>query len=92
MKDKLYKHKLIRIGSANDGGYFVCPNSILNSKNLISLGVETNWEFEKGFIKSNPKIIVTCYDGQILLHIILMIDGVICIRGIRLAKTNYGNE
>jgi len=64
MKDKLYKHKLIRIGSAFDGGYFVCPNSIFKTSNLISLGIETNWEFEKDFLKSNPKININCYDGQ----------------------------
>jgi len=71
MKDKLYKHKLIRIGSAYDGGYFVCPNSILNACNLISLGIETNWEFEKDFQKSNPKTIITCYDGQTNLKLVL---------------------
>lgn len=71
MKDNLYKHKLIRIGSAYDGGYFVCPNSILNAKNLISLGVETNWEFEKDFLKKNPKTTATCYDGQTNYKLVL---------------------
>ena len=71
MKDNLYKHKLIRIGSAYDGGYFVCPNSILNAYNLISLGVETNWEFEKDFLKTNPKTIITCYDGQTNYKLVL---------------------
>lgn len=71
MKDKLYKHKLIRIGSAFDGGYFVCPNSILNASNLISLGIETNWEFEKDFLKSNPKTNISCYDGQTNFKLVL---------------------
>lgn len=64
MIDKLYKHSLIRIGSVYDGGYFVCPNSIKNSKNLISFGIETNWEFEKDFTKLNPDVNVKSYDGQ----------------------------
>ena len=71
MKNKLYKHKLIRIGSDYDGGYFVCPNSILNACNLISLGIETNWEFEKDCLKSNPKISITCYDGQTNFKLVL---------------------
>lgn len=71
MKDKLYKHKLIRIGSAFDGGYFVCPNSILNASNLISLGIETNWEFEKDFLKSNSKTNISCYDGQTNFKLVL---------------------
>jgi hypothetical protein len=71
MKDNLYKHKLIRIGSAYDGGYFVCPNSILSANNLISLGIETNWEFEKDFLKTNPKTIITCYDGQTNYKLVL---------------------
>ena len=64
MKYNIFKHKLIRIGSQNDGGYFICPNSIVNTNNLISLGIETNWEFEKNFIKINPKTKIYCYDGQ----------------------------
>ena len=71
MKDKLYKYKTIRIGSKFDGGYFVCPYSISNTNNLISLGIETNWEFEKEFMKTNPKIITNCYDGQTNYKLIL---------------------
>tara|TARA_B100001287_G_C22543232_1_gene463133 strand:- start:174 stop:902 length:729 start_codon:yes stop_codon:yes gene_type:complete len=71
MKNKLYKHKIIRVGSAYDGGYFVCPNSILKANNLISLGIETNWEFEKDFLKKNPKTIITCYDGQTNYKLVL---------------------
>ena len=71
MKDKLYKYKTIRIGSKFDGGYFVCPYSIANTNNLISLGIETNWEFEKEFMKTNPKIITNCYDGQTNYKLIL---------------------
>lgn len=71
MINKLYKHRLIRIGSAYDGGYFVCPRSISGAENLISLGMETNWEFEKHFVKINSKISVICFDGQTNYRLIL---------------------
>ena len=45
MIEKLYQNKLVRIGSKHDGGYFVCPNAISMTKNLIGIGIETNWEF-----------------------------------------------
>lgn len=88
MKDNLYKHKLIRIGSVYDGGYFVCPNSIIKANNLISLGVETNWEFEKDFLKTNPKTIITCYDGQTNYKLVLRF---FCIQIIKtlLLKFNF---
>ena len=66
-----YKYKLIRVGSKYDGGYFVCPNSISNTDNLISIGIETNWEFEKQFVKINPNTNVNCYDGQTSLKLII---------------------
>lgn len=60
--EKLYK--LIRLGSDFDGGYLVCPESVLNAACLISIGVDTNWEFEKAFLKQNPKAEINCFDGQ----------------------------
>ena len=64
MKEKLFKHKLTRLGSKNDGGYFVCSNSISKSQNLIGIGIETNWEFEKEFLIKNPDVKIFTFDGQ----------------------------
>ena len=71
MTEKLFKHQIIRLGSNHDGGYFVCPNAVTKSQNLIGIGIETNWEFEKEFLKINPKVKVTTYDGQTNIFLIL---------------------
>jgi hypothetical protein len=49
------KFDLIRIGSKNDGGYLCTIDSVNQSTTLISLGVWTNWEFEKQFLKLKKK-------------------------------------
>ena len=59
--DKSFKPKynfdLIRLGRDYDGGYIVCK-SILNSKGLISLGINNDWSFEKDYFKKiNSKIL-----------------------------------
>ena len=71
MLEKLFKHEIIRLGSNHDGEYFVCPNAVSKSQNLIGIGIETNWEFEKEFLKINPKVKVTTYDGQTNIFLIL---------------------
>src|SRR5258706_1987804 len=54
---------LIRIGKKNDGGYVINSKVISNVK-LISLGINTDWSFEKDFLKySSNKIFM--YDGSI---------------------------
>ena len=53
----IYKSKLIRLGSENDGGYLINENVIGKVDNLVSLGIEYNWDFEKDmYYKSNCKI------------------------------------
>ena len=49
------KFDLIRIGSRNDGGYLCTIDSVNQSTTLISLGIWTNWEFEKQFLKLKKK-------------------------------------
>ena len=46
-------YELTRLGSENDGGYLVCPYSILISKYLLSFGLGNDWNFEKDFHKKN---------------------------------------
>lgn len=48
-------YNLIRIGSRNDGGYLCTFDSVKQSTTLISLGIWTNWEFEKQFLKLKKK-------------------------------------
>ena len=67
MIKKFYKsnhYKLIRLGSTYDGGYLVCPNAVSSSDHLVSLGIDTNWEFENDFLKKGHLKSVFCYDGQ----------------------------
>ena len=44
---------LIRLGKINDGGYLVNKQDVVNSKNLLSLGIGEDWSFEKDFISIN---------------------------------------
>jgi hypothetical protein len=50
LKPKKNYH-LIRIGPKNDGGYLCTFKSVKESTTLISLGIWTNWIFEKNFLK-----------------------------------------
>ena len=55
---------LVRIGSANDGGY-ILPKILINKCNfLISLGIGDNWDFEKHFSKVT-KCKIEAYDYSI---------------------------
>ena len=51
-----YKFKMIRVGSANDGGYLVEMNSLNSSQCLISMGLYNNWDFERDFLKKSENI------------------------------------
>ena len=57
--------KLIRLGSKNDGGYFVPKKLILISENLICFGLGFNWDFEKDFLKYNKLCKLVIYDHTI---------------------------
>jgi hypothetical protein len=59
-----HREDLIRIGSAHDGGYIITKNALYNSDYLVSLGISTDWTFEKEFNELiNCK--VHCYDHSI---------------------------
>lgn len=58
-------YNLIRLGSNNDGGYLLDPNSVTKTKTLIALGLGTDWNFEKSFIKKNESCNVHCFDFKI---------------------------
>jgi hypothetical protein len=59
-----FYYKLMRLGSPNDGGYMVDIKSILKSKKLISLGLGTNFDFEKDYYKLT-KNSVDVYDHTV---------------------------
>lgn len=61
---------LKRIGGDNDGGYVIDERNIINSDNLIGLGMSDNWLFEEEFnsINSVPTYI---YDGTVSLKFFL---------------------
>lgn len=66
------KYELIRIGSKNDGGYLCTFNSVKQSATLISLGISTNWEFEKEFLKiKNNKVNYFLVDDNLNLFFIV---------------------
>jgi hypothetical protein len=41
--------RLVRLGDVRDGGYVVSQDAIVATDTLVSMGVSTNWEFEKAF-------------------------------------------
>jgi len=56
---------LIRVGSANDGGYVIPERLIHEIDFLVSMGVEENWAFEEQFMKLNPSLRIHAYDYSI---------------------------
>ena len=48
-----YCNDLIRLGKINDGGYLVNKQDVMNSNNLLSLGIGEDWSFEKDFVSLN---------------------------------------
>ena len=57
-------NNLIRIGSANDGGYLVNKDDIYNSDLLLSLGICDDWSFEENFL-NHKNIDCIAFDGSL---------------------------
>ena len=66
-----FEYYLKRLGNQEDGGYLVGPNTVSNSKFLISYGINDDWSFEKDFIKINKKIKVFTYDDKLNILFLL---------------------
>lgn len=58
-------YELIRLGKSFDGGYLIGKNSIINSKYLISMGLDLDWSFEEDFKKKNDEINIICFDDNL---------------------------
>ena len=65
---KPYKIKfknLIRLGSNFDGGYVIDKRVINKAKYLVTCGLNDDWNFEKEFLRKNPKCHLLAYDHTI---------------------------
>jgi hypothetical protein len=58
-------NSLVRIGSANDGGYVVPLDAVKAAHALVSFGLSHDWTFERDFKKHNPDAIIHCYDHTV---------------------------
>ena len=56
---------LIRIGPKRDGGYVIDNRIIKKTDNLITFGLNDDWEFEKEFLKKNTNCNLHAYDHTI---------------------------
>ena len=56
---------LIRIGPNKDGGYVIDKRIIKKTYNLITCGLNDDWEFEKEFLKKNIECHLYAYDHTI---------------------------
>jgi len=56
---------LIRIGPKRDGGYVIDNRIIKKTNNLITYGLNDDWEFEKEFLKKNIDCKLYAYDHTI---------------------------
>lgn len=55
---------LVRLGRAGDGGYLLCKNDLLNANALISMGINTDWSFEKAVLELKD-VLIHAYDGSV---------------------------
>jgi hypothetical protein len=56
---------LVRVGSANDGGYVIPLSLIEKSEIVVSFGLSDNWSFEEQFKKINPCVRIHAYDHTV---------------------------
>ena len=66
-----YDIDLKRLGNEYDGGYLISKTTLKNTKNLISLGINDDWSFEKDFNKNNLKVNIYCFDNQLDLRFLI---------------------
>lgn len=64
-----HQYELVRLEKDNDGGYLVEKFSVLNSRGLVSFGLNLDWSFEKDFRLLNQSAI-HCYDHTVKYSII----------------------
>ena len=55
---------LVRLGSANDGGYLVSPAAVERATLLLSMGLNDDWAFEEDFLRHGTGRVV-CFDHSV---------------------------
>jgi hypothetical protein len=66
IKDSLVTDSTIfRFGSIGDGGYYLRPNTLKNSKVLFSGGISSNLEFEHDIFRFNKEIKILMLDPTV---------------------------
>ena len=62
--EPIYETDLVRVGNNFDGGYIIPSESLINTEELYSFGLNDNHSFEKDFHKkTNAKVI--CFDESV---------------------------
>jgi len=65
----LRRSGLVRLGAVPDGGYVISEDALRASDFLVSMGVSTNWEFEKAFIAARharaSELLIHAYDHSV---------------------------
>ena len=64
-------YRLIRIGNNSDGGYLIDVESVKRSSFLLSMGISTDWSFEKDFLKLNS-VPAHLYDHTLTIGFFVM--------------------
>lgn len=59
------RSNLIRVGPKKDGGYIIDKRILGKSKNLISCGLNDDWNFEKDFLRKNGDTSIIAYDHTV---------------------------
>jgi len=56
---------LLRVGPKKDGGYIIDKRIMNKSKTIVTCGLNDDWEFEKHYLRINPKSKVIAYDHTV---------------------------
>ena len=62
---KSNNQNLLRVGPKKDGGYIIDRRIIKKSKTIVTCGLNDDWEFEKHYLRINPKSKVIAYDHTV---------------------------
>jgi hypothetical protein len=62
---KSNNQNLLRVGPKKDGGYIIDKRIIKKSKTIVTCGLNDDWEFEKHYLRINPKSKVIAYDHTV---------------------------
>jgi hypothetical protein len=65
----LQRSGLVRLGAVCDGGYVISEEALRAADFLLSMGISTNWEFEKAFMAARhargSELLIHAYDHSV---------------------------